>query len=89
MTIFDVIKAIKKGTMYNIPISAFNEKRSLNDHYITSSYLVELRNKLVKQEYKVSFEMEKAVDVPVYDTDLKKMISTPVVKINIKVEKEK
>lgn len=90
MKIFDVLKALKRNHYYNVPVNPLEskEKRSLVNHHHTGSHLVELRNMLVKHGYDVKFEMEDKKDVPIWDSDKKQMVFTPVVKINIEIKKQ-
>lgn len=89
MNIFDVLKALKKGYYYNVPLNPlqFKDKHAVANHHHASGHLVELRNMLVKSGHKVEFEMEPAKDVPVWDKDKNKMVLTPVVKINIEIKR--
>jgi len=90
MTIFELLKSLKKGYWYNVPVNPLTakDKRVPVNHHHAGSHLVELRNMLVKLDYKVTFQMEKPVDVPIYDTDKQQMVSTPVVKINMELKKQ-
>lgn len=89
MTIFDLLKALKRGYWYNVPLDPFaqNVKHRFVNHHEAGSHLVELRNKL-QDKYKVKFELEEPQKIPVYIVEKKCFENTNAVKVNV-IIKEK
>jgi len=89
MKIFDLLQKIKRGYWYNVPVNPLThkDKCALVNHHHAGSHLVELRNMLVKLDYNVDFEMEKPVDVPIWDSEKKAMVNTPVVRVKMKINR--
>lgn len=89
MTIFELLKSLKRGYFYNVQVDPFANqiKHCLVNHHEAGKHLVEMRNKL-QDKYIVTFELEKPQSIPVWIIEKNRMEETPVVKVNV-IVKEK
>lgn len=89
MTIFELLKSLKRGYFYNVPADPFaNEiKYCLVNHHEAGNHLCKLRNRL-SEKHIITFELEKPQSIPVWIIEKNQMEETNVVKVNV-IVKEK
>ncbi len=83
MTIFEVLKAIKKGIWYQVPAD-FNGTAYISvDSNEAGKQLVHLRTHWAKQDVPTTFEMADAIEMPVWNSTELKMVIRPLVRVRI------
>lgn len=89
MTIFEILKELKKGCWYQIPVDFYASATTTVDHSEAGKTLTHHRNHWARQDIKTTFEMDKPIEMPIWDSNERRMVFRNVVKIEMTNEKIK
>ena len=83
MTIFDLLKQLKKHYWYDVPADIFATAYIKVDYTEAGKQLTHLRNHWAKQDVKTEFEFSEAIELPVWDSVKLEMVVKPVIKVRM------
>lgn len=84
MNIFELLKQIKRGCWYKIPVDVYGTAYTAKEGYEASKDLTHFRNHWASKEISTTFEISDPITIPVWDPHLLKNVERSISTITMR-----